>query len=89
MPAEYHYSYEDLGPSPFALFDEKALHKWQQPKWKNFHFDGPETYSRWDAGHRLMKQQRNFDQWVQLEVSSDSPLYKARNGAHMDAGKSI
>lgn len=85
MPAEYYYSYEDLGPSPYSLYNEKSLNSLNFKNWNNLIFDGPEKQSRLDLGYRLMKQQRSVKQWLPTEVSSGRSLYKTRDGSSLDA----
>lgn len=85
MPAEYYYSNEELGPSPFSLYDEKSLKSFSPKKWKNLTFDGPEFQSRLDLGYRLMKQQRSVKEWLPTEVSGGRSLHKTRDGSPLDA----
>ncbi|MEC9283010.1 MAG: hypothetical protein VX642_09870 [Bdellovibrionota bacterium] len=91
MPVEMTHPFEDLGPSPFAIYEEELRNKIQLNNIKNFIFMGPEFDFRLDMGYRLMKQSRFIENILNkgTEEASDSEIHASRDGENLGTGVTL
>ncbi|MAF91220.1 MAG: hypothetical protein CL674_08095 [Bdellovibrionaceae bacterium] len=91
MPVEMTHPFEDLGPSPFGIYEEDCRSKIQINNIKNFVFMGPEIDFRQDMGYRLMKQTRFIENLADkdTEDAGDSEIHSSRDGKNMGTGVTL